>query len=90
MAKRKKKFNPLAQPTESKEFMNSKGWVVTCIRGEDSKLRQYHLPQYMNGKNFRTWMLEMGDEVEAWREFRVLGEPNHPDYEPPVKVDTAD
>ena len=36
MAKRKKKFNPLAQQTESKEDMNSKGWVVTGIRGEDS------------------------------------------------------
>ncbi len=33
MSKSKKKFNPLTQPTESKEFINSKGYVVTCIRG---------------------------------------------------------
>ncbi len=86
MAKRKKKFNPLTQPTESKEFMNSKGWAVTCIRGKDAKNRQFHLPQYMNGKDFREWMIEMGEEVDDWREFRLWGEPNHPDYFPPVKL----
>ncbi len=87
MAKRKKKFNPLAQPTESKEFINSKGYVVTCIRGEDAKLRQYHLPQYMNGKDFRNWMTEMNDTVDNWRNFRLEGEPNHPDYVAPTTDD---
>ena len=80
----KKKFDRLAQPTESKGCINSKGYEVVCVRGEDSVNNPHYIPQYMNGIDFRNWNKEMKSEVDAWRNFECEGEPNHPDY---VEVD---
>jgi hypothetical protein len=41
----------------------------------------------MNGKNFRDWVVEMNDVVDDWRNFRLEGEPNHPDYVAPTNDD---
>ncbi len=90
MAKRKKKFNPLAQPTESRQFMNSKGYVVTVVRGEDSADGSYHLPRYMTGRDWRLWMDEMRSEVETFLNFKEFGDVNHPEYVAPVEVPAED
>ena len=84
---RKKKFNALAQPTESRAFMSSKGYVVTIVRGEDSADGSYHLPRYMTGRDFRVWMQEMSSEVDTFLNFKEFGDVNHADYIAPVKED---
>lgn len=79
MAKRKSKFNPLKQPTETKKFTSeASGYRVIVVRGMDSVNGKFHLPQYMTGKDFRTWREETKEEVDKWCNFECEGDINEP------------
>ena len=75
---RKKKFNPLKEYTESKVFVDHKtGYDVRVIRGMDSVNKVFVVPNYMNGKDFRTWRKNTKTEVELYRNFECEGDVNY-------------
>ncbi len=75
---RKKKFNPLKEYTESKNFVDQKtGYGVIVIRGMDSVNGVFNVPSYMNGKDFRTWVRNTKVEVDARRNFECEADVNY-------------
>ena len=82
MAKRKKKFDPLKEYTETRKFISpTTGDAVTVVRGMGSVNHKYILPHNMSGKDFRAWQAEMKEVVKKYCNFELKGDVNCPDTE---------
>jgi len=75
----RKKFDPSRQPTESREFTSSNsGYKVRVVRGMDSVVKRYFVPENMTGKDFRQWVDDTRDEVQKYINFKLEGDVNAP------------